>query len=214
MFNKIITCLFACLFFVGVPVALIRPEALLEPKLGILVFLAFIASVTQPSYSPVDSKAPVEDRGTARQIVWSVYIPVLIGIVESMTLSWPRSMELDVFSICMMFIAIGGLLLRAWAVNVLGRFFTWHVRVQNEQHVITEGPYSVMRHPSYTGALIFYIFLLLFIYAWMGALTPAVLLGYAYYRRISFEEALLVRHFGNQYRDYSKQVKRLIPWIF
>jgi len=45
-----------------------------------------------------------------------------------------------------------GLVIRAWAIVLLGRFFTNDVRVHPGQTVVDTGPYRWVRHPSYTGA--------------------------------------------------------------
>jgi protein-S-isoprenylcysteine O-methyltransferase Ste14 len=41
--------------------------------------------------------------------------------------------------------------LRAWSIAALGRFFQYHIEVQAEHRVVTDGPYRYVRHPSYTG---------------------------------------------------------------
>lgn len=49
------------------------------------------------------------------------------------------------------FMVAGGLL-RWWCFRTLGRFFTFHLSVRKEHTLVTTGPYSVVRHPSYLGA--------------------------------------------------------------
>lgn len=44
--------------------------------------------------------------------------------------------------------------LRLWAVWVLGPFFTVVVRVSDQQTVVDRGPYRWVRHPSYLGLLL------------------------------------------------------------
>ena len=46
---------------------------------------------------------------------------------------------------------VGGSALREWAVLTLGTTFTFDVRVASDQHVVTNGPYRFLRHPSYPG---------------------------------------------------------------
>src|SRR5205823_8572893 len=47
-----------------------------------------------------------------------------------------------------------GVVVRQWAIAVLGRFFTIDVRVHAGQKVVDTGRYRWVRHPSYTVLLI------------------------------------------------------------
>src|SRR6185312_9369918 len=47
-----------------------------------------------------------------------------------------------------------GTALRTYAVRVLGRYFVITVAVGSDQRVVEHGPYRLIRHPSYTGALL------------------------------------------------------------
>ncbi|KAF9488021.1 hypothetical protein BDN71DRAFT_1478166 [Pleurotus eryngii] len=44
-----------------------------------------------------------------------------------------------------------------WAFTTLGRFFDFQVRIQADHKLITKGPYSYVRHLSYTGFYLMYI---------------------------------------------------------
>jgi protein-S-isoprenylcysteine O-methyltransferase Ste14 len=43
-----------------------------------------------------------------------------------------------------------GICIRLWAVVVLGKHFSLVVSVDSTQSIIQNGPYRVIRHPSYT----------------------------------------------------------------
>ncbi|KIP08633.1 hypothetical protein PHLGIDRAFT_104140 [Phlebiopsis gigantea 11061_1 CR5-6] len=45
-----------------------------------------------------------------------------------------------------------GSVLRLACYRTLGRFFTWYMSVQKDHELVTSGPYSVVRHPSYLGS--------------------------------------------------------------
>jgi len=53
--------------------------------------------------------------------------------------------------ICGAFVSIFGNLLRQRCFWELGALFTFEVTIQPEHTLITTGPYSIVRHPSYTG---------------------------------------------------------------
>ncbi|KAH7928311.1 hypothetical protein BV22DRAFT_1044696 [Leucogyrophana mollusca] len=48
-------------------------------------------------------------------------------------------------------------LLRWLCYRTLGRFFTFQLSVRRGHALVTSGPYSVVRHPSYTGMVMAYI---------------------------------------------------------
>ncbi|KIJ14782.1 hypothetical protein PAXINDRAFT_78587, partial [Paxillus involutus ATCC 200175] len=52
-------------------------------------------------------------------------------------------------------------ILRKICYRTLGRFFTFELSIQREHRLITKGPYSFVRHPSYTGTLLLTIGLFL-----------------------------------------------------
>jgi protein-S-isoprenylcysteine O-methyltransferase len=214
VFKKIVIGLIASLIIFILPVMVLAPHEIGSAKPWALVALGLLASITQPSYNPLDKDASAEDKGTARQLVWTVYLVLLLGIVECLGLRYPQSMVWDRQAIIMLLISLAGLLFRAWAVMELGAYFTWHVKIQDGQSVITTGPYHWVRHPSYTGAWILYVFLLLFIHAWLSAILMGILLFLAFKRRIKHEENVLVNQLGNEYVEYAKKVKKLIPYLY
>lgn len=50
-------------------------------------------------------------------------------------------------------ISLGGYL-RFICFRALGRLFTFEMSIRDEHELITDGPYSIVRHPSYTGAVL------------------------------------------------------------
>ena len=101
-----------------------------------------------------------------------------------------------------------------WA-EAVNKFFEPTVRIQADrgQRVIDSGPYAVVRHPLYFGALFYVAATSLVLGSWWGLATvPLVALGLAI--RIGVEEEALRK--GQQgYSDYARRVRwRLIPFIW
>jgi len=107
----------------------------------------------------------------------------------------------------------GGIVFRQWAISVLGRYFSVEIGVQKEQKVVDSGPYSLIRHPSYTGALIFYVGMGLSMQSWAATLVAVIVFGIVYGYRIFVEEKVLINELGNNYVEYKKRTKRIIPFI-
>lgn len=80
-----------------------------------------------------------------------------------------------------------------------------------QQHLITNGPYALVKHPLYTGvALLVLPGLGLLLNTWVGILIGVTL--YIGSRRFApEEEKLLAKAFGTTWEEYRQQIK--IPWL-
>lgn len=108
--------------------------------------------------------------------------------------------------------AAGGIL-RIWPVFVLGRRFSGLVAIQSGHSLATAGIYSVIRHPSYLGALVFMIGGALVFRSGVGLLIAAVVLV-PILARIAYEETLLRSRFGAEYDAYRARTWRLVPFVY
>jgi protein-S-isoprenylcysteine O-methyltransferase Ste14 len=110
-------------------------------------------------------------------------------------------------------IVIGFIIL--WiAVVQLGRLFTVDVAISATHTLKTEGLYKIVRHPSYLGLMLIITGLAVCMpsLVWMAVTIIAVFIAMNY--RIIVEEEALTNEFGDQYRDYSEKVSKLIPWLY
>ena len=111
-------------------------------------------------------------------------------------------------------LAWAGLGIRIWAIVVLGRSFRLTVEVDSDQTVVDRGPYRWVRHPSYTGLLIFAIGYGLILGNWLSLALLLVIPSLVLVPRMRVEEAHLVSVLGQPYAEYRKRTKRLIPGIW
>ena len=119
---------------------------------------------------------------------------------------WPPVAGLTLFA--------SGLGLRVWAIRVLGRFFRYTVVVDADQQVVDSGPYSRLRHPSYTGLLMAALGVGVALDNWLSivcCLLPALI---AFTLRLLSEEQTLSERLGDPYRAYMARTHRLIPGIW
>jgi len=111
-------------------------------------------------------------------------------------------------------ISLAGMALRLWAVRTLGQYFTYVVKVTPDQTVVETGPYRLIRHPSYAGALLTGIGIGLS----MGYAATAAIIGatslLAYLLRMRVEEKALAEGIGPPYRAYMARTRRLIPYLW
>jgi len=111
-------------------------------------------------------------------------------------------------------LTILGAALFVWARRALGDSYSGHVSVTEDQRLVQGGPYRFIRHPAYAGYL--WISLGLAVgYSSLAGLAAAlfVLLPSVIYR-IRVEDKLLAEHFGAQFDEYARRVKRLLPGIW
>jgi protein-S-isoprenylcysteine O-methyltransferase len=107
-----------------------------------------------------------------------------------------------------------GLALRWYSIIYLGRFFTVNVAIASDHQVIDSGPYRLIRHPSYTGALLGFIGLGITYANWLSLIIVVLPVLAAFMRRIGIEEVALSEALGERYTQYMARTKRLIPGVY
>lgn len=141
-------------------------------------------------------------------IFWVAIFTVLL-ILSKMSIT-PLPDWVYFIGIALMF---GGIAYRQYAIAVLGRYFSGVIGVQTDQKVVDSGPYRLIRHPSYTGVLIFIVGMGIALQSWSAVLANVAIFAIAYGSRIFIEEKVLIRELGDSYVEYMKRTKRVIPYI-
>lgn len=121
--------------------------------------------------------------------------------------------RLSLFLLGLALMAVG-IAVRLWAIVVLGRFFTVDVRIHSDQTVIDRGPYRWVRHPAYTGLIVFFIGLGLALSNWASLAVLALLPTLGLLVRIHAEERALYAGLGEDYRRYAAGRRRLFPGVW
>jgi len=109
-------------------------------------------------------------------------------------------------------------------LTVLGFYITFLVYKENSfasatievvpnQRVISTGPYALVRHPMYTGGMIYLLGMPLALGSWWGFVPLAAMLP-ALFWRLSNEEQFLSEHLPG-YSEYLAKVRwRMIPKVY
>ena len=150
------------------------------------------------------------DRGSAALIILSVFASITVAF--SLGSAGVGALPDWVFYPGV-FLMILGVVIRQWAIAVLGRFFSLTVRVAEDHRVVDKGPYRLVRHPSYTGVMITFTGLGLAVQSWPAVLVLLLVFGVAYGYRMQVEEATLALQLGEEYVAYTRRTKRLIPYF-
>ncbi len=104
-----------------------------------------------------------------------------------------------------MIFIISGLIAKSGLKTVFGE-------KRDKPGVIREGVFSLVRHPIYFSAILFYLALLMLTISL--AATGLWLVIIIFYHLIAlYEEKLLVEEFGDDYRRYMREVPMWIPFL-
>jgi protein-S-isoprenylcysteine O-methyltransferase Ste14 len=126
---------------------------------------------------------------------------------------WSGAVPLAVQILALSGVALGlGLVLWAMSVN---RFFSPAVRIQQERghHLISEGPYRLVRHPGYLGMLVAALCSGPALGSWW-AMIPIAAYILLILRRAAVEDRFLQAKLEG-YADYAQRVRfRLLPGIW
>lgn len=108
---------------------------------------------------------------------------------------------------------LAGSTIRLVGVHTLGSQFSGLVTIQDHHQLMQTGIYGVVRHPMYLGLLVEMPGFALVFRSRLAILYFIVCLLLVSLR-IRQEEALLRRHFGDEYEAYCRRTPRLIPFLY
>jgi len=96
----------------------------------------------------------------------------------------------------------------------LGRFGSGELITEEDHKLYTEGVYKYIRNPMYSGALIAVIGFGLVFRSIITLLIVSTFYFIVFKMRIDEEERLLFEAFGEEFTDYKKKTKKLIPYPY
>ena len=159
-------------------------------------------------------KAKSADRGTI-YAVWTLIAGSTVAgylLARQVTL---LNCPVESLIICLAVLLLAtGIALRIWAIRHLGRLFTVDVGIQQGHQVVEDGPYRLVRHPSYSGSMLALVGIALLTFNWLGLFLIITCTMLAYALRVWVEEKAMLAQFGAEYAEYAAHTKRLIPWIY
>ena len=191
------------------------PQRLAHPAPWVAVAVRLALLFTQP---PLDKRetlaAGAADRMSAVGIFAAAILTQLVSVFD---FGYLRAAGPDPAAATWwgaLVLLAGALSFRVWAIRTLGRFFTSNVRVLEGHRVVDTGPYRLVRHPSYAGAILVQLGLAWSFGSGWGALAAVLLVLPSYAHRIAVEERALVAGLGEAYERYRARTKRLIPFVY
>ncbi len=108
-------------------------------------------------------------------------------------------------------LAIVGVAFAIWARVHLGRNWSPAPAIKEGHELVTSGPYTLVRHPIYTGVILAALGSALVSPAWF---IMFVIVCVLFLWRVKKEEALMRAQFPSQYQEYMRHTWALIPYVY
>ena len=116
-------------------------------------------------------------------------------------------------SIVGLLLFIIGLVIQLVAWRTLRQSYSWTLEIKEGHRLIKHGIYKHTRHPIYLGTIMRIIAIPLFLSSLYGLLSMSALIPFIFYR-IRVEERMLIEEYGNEYRKYMENTRKLIPFVY
>ncbi|TRO46267.1 isoprenylcysteine carboxylmethyltransferase family protein [Candidatus Bathyarchaeota archaeon] len=94
-----------------------------------------------------------------------------------------------------------------------GYFRTWRVKILKDHQLVTDGLYKHIRNPIYLAEILRNLGVVLVFSSAYGSLLILLASIFLLFR-INLEEKILTAEFGEEYEEYKRNTKRLIPHIY
>jgi len=181
----------------------------------IISFLWIISEVILSKLlkSDVSNSSSDYDKGTLKKLWITIIISIAVGIYVS-SFPFGRITVWKYLSLFGLILILFGLVIRWIAILTLKEYFTVDVNVIKNQKVIRNGIYKIIRHPSYSGSLTSFLGLSIVFSNIFSIIIINVPIILAIIHRIKVEEEVLIQNLGQEYLEYSKSTKKLLPKIY
>jgi protein-S-isoprenylcysteine O-methyltransferase Ste14 len=166
---------------------------------------------TSPGSGPT-----VREERTDRSF-WAI-LPGFLAALFGPPLEWyyllailPRTVAMEIVGGTLVVMGIG---LCLWARLCLGEYTSGKIRAGAAHVLIQGGPYRFLQHPIYSGMLLVGLGVAVGYASVIGLLTVSVLLIPGLVYRISVEERVQAERFGQEFGEYQRRTKRLVPGVW
>ena len=175
----------------------------------IIVWLSFFIFWIIASFIYRTSKAKKVDKSWFHILISIILFTALVEyltweyLLKRFELPSPFNQIINLIGIILLLV---GFFFAIWARLTLGKFWSGSIAIIEGQPIIRQGPYSIARHPIYTGvvAMLWGSFFV----AKIGFLLLITILGtILLIWKAKFEEVLLEKYKGEEYAAYKKEIR-------
>jgi protein-S-isoprenylcysteine O-methyltransferase Ste14 len=183
----------------------------------ISIFFSFLYLVSEmmlllTKHSAKRSAVKQKDRGS----LIFMWVTICAGLTFGFTMARYNEWYVNDYFIASfgLLMIVAGFLIRWTAIIQLKNAFTVDVAINNTHELKTNGLYSIIRHPSYLGLLMIMTGEAVSMDSLRSFIIVVLPITIAIFYRIHVEEKLLEEEFGETYKDYMRNTKRIIPYLY
>jgi len=179
--------------------------------LGWVPFFISLIVRKPPSGQPETRREPMSKLGIGLQGVGFFLVWILQRHIPTRDLALG---PVEIFSdVVAPIVSLSAIALGLSAVRTLGKQWSYTARLVEGHKLVTEGPYSIVRHPIYTGMLGKLVATNLAFGHPIGLPIAGTVFVIGTSIRVRYEEKLLKEGFGAEFDAYSRKVPAFIPFF-
>ncbi len=183
--------------------------------LWLVICLFWLVAEFKLAHTKPAEHAPIDSEQQSQRWLW---LAAVLGLGAALLFKTWAYMPLPLAYLPRQLLALmlfaSGLTLRYQAIKQLGVLFTTDVQISPDHQLISTGVYRTLRHPAYTGLMLAFMAIGIAMGDALALLAVTLPLLFALIWRITLEEDMLSRQFGDAYQTYCKSSWRLLPWLF
>lgn len=164
------------------------------------------------------AKQSIRRQTFASRLIQSVPVIIAFSLLFARR-TWPHWLHLRIFPKSDLALLWTGTLLTAagvafalWARLWIGRNWSGTITIKDQHELIQNGPYSLVRHPIYTGLLTAFLGTAL-VNGEVRGLIGFLLIAIGFGAKLRMEETFMTQQFGNTYLEYKDRVKAVVPFL-
>jgi protein-S-isoprenylcysteine O-methyltransferase Ste14 len=205
---------------IGIPLFCPLPFVFWPVPLGLGFWLIFLWARVKEQKIRLRERRPNEaavdsDKGSWVLINYGWRLIRLAALVLALTTPpWGHGAARSLLYCFGLVFMVSGALLRQHCFKMLGNYFTYTVRVSERNEIVKTGIYRWVRHPSYTGGMLYNLGIGLALTNWQSTILIIVGMIVIYVYRVRVEEKALLKVHKTDYSQYMLQTKRFVPFVF
>jgi protein-S-isoprenylcysteine O-methyltransferase Ste14 len=154
------------------------------------------------------------DRSSLRILWIAITVSITVGVILGIQRTGHIPGDPVPVRITGLVLILCGIIIRWVAILSLKEHFTVDVAIAKDHRIVRKGVYGYIRHPAYAGSLMSFLGLGVYFANYLSLVVIFIPILAAFMYRIRVEEKVLIDAFGEEYRGYQAETKRLVPGVY